>query len=172
MFFNGWLTLLRTVIVGVLAYAALIVFLRLSGKRVLSKWNAFDFVVTIAIGSILATALLSQTTSLAQGLVAFAVLVSLQFIITWASVRSGVVRNWIKARPTLLLDRGNLLTEALKRERVTEGEVRAAVRARGHASLADVDAVILETDGSFSVIGRIGELPPSALQDVDGYPRS
>ncbi len=51
MFFDDWFGIVRILIVGVLAYAALIIFLRVSGKRTLSKWNAFDFVVTIALGS-------------------------------------------------------------------------------------------------------------------------
>ncbi|MEO6887893.1 MAG: DUF421 domain-containing protein, partial [Ktedonobacteraceae bacterium] len=59
MFFTTWATLLRTVVVGVLAYIALVVFVRISGKRTLSKMNAFDLIVTISLGSTLASALLS-----------------------------------------------------------------------------------------------------------------
>ena len=161
--------LLRTLIVGVLAYATLVVLLRATGKRTLSKWNAFDFVVTVALGSILATALLSQSTSWIQGAFAFGLLVALQYLITWLSVRSVTVRSWIKARPTLLLQRGQFISGALLSERVTEGEVRAAVRARGYAALEDVEAVVLETDGGFSVIADRGEHPASALEDVIGY---
>jgi uncharacterized membrane protein YcaP (DUF421 family) len=62
--------------------------LRVSGKRTLSKWNAFDFVVTIALGSILATVLLSKDVRLAEGLTACALLVGLQFLNTWIAVRS------------------------------------------------------------------------------------
>ncbi|HXG82568.1 MAG TPA: hypothetical protein VNI84_00950 [Pyrinomonadaceae bacterium] len=51
MFFDDWFGLVRILIVGVLAYAALIFLLLASGKRTLSKWNAFDFVVTMALGS-------------------------------------------------------------------------------------------------------------------------
>ncbi|WP_231362619.1 hypothetical protein [Thioalkalivibrio sp. ALMg9] len=67
MFFGGWDGLLRTLVVGVLAYVALIVFLRLSGKRTLSKMNAFDLVVTVALGSTLATVLLAKDVALAEG---------------------------------------------------------------------------------------------------------
>lgn len=59
IFFNGWFALVRTAVVGVLAYVALIVFLRLSGKRTLSKMNAFDLIVTVSLGSTLATIALS-----------------------------------------------------------------------------------------------------------------
>ena len=72
MFFHSWFDLLRVAVVGTLAYSALIVWLRISGKRSLSKWNAFDFIVTIALGSTLATAFLSKDVALAEGVFAFA----------------------------------------------------------------------------------------------------
>jgi len=99
MFFNNWADLGRVLIVGVLAYLGLIVLLRLSGKRTLAKMNAFDFVVTVALGSTLATVLLSKDVALAEGLVAFATLVALQFIIAWLSVRSETVSRFVKSEP-------------------------------------------------------------------------
>ena len=92
-FFNSWGSLLRIVIVGVLAYATLVLFLRLSGNRTLSKMNAFDLIVTVALGSTLATVLLSKDVALVDGAVALALLISLQFIITWTSVRFRVSVN-------------------------------------------------------------------------------
>jgi uncharacterized membrane protein YcaP (DUF421 family) len=157
---------IRTLLVGVAAYVALIVALRVSGKRTLTKWNAFDFVVTIALGSVLATTLTSNQVALAQGVTAFVVLIALQFVITWLSVRSRLVRRWTKSRPRLLLRHGRIDERALKDERVTRGEVLAAVRGSGIGDLERVDAVVLETDGSVSVIADTGAA--SALADVDG----
>jgi hypothetical protein len=131
MFFNGWYTLLRTIVVGVLAYAGLMVLLRISGKRTLAKMNAFDLVVTVALGSTLATIALSADVALAQGLLALALLVALQFVITWSSVRWSWVRRTVTGEPSLLLLRGEFLHAALLRSRVTEEEVRAALRSRG-----------------------------------------
>lgn len=169
MIFDGWPALARTLVVGMLAYASIIVLLRVTGKRSLSKWNAFDFVVTVALGSTLATAMLSQTTTWAQAAFAFGLLVVMQYMITWLAVRFRGVRHWIKATPSLLLYQGNFVRDTLRRERVTEGEVRAAVRAHGFAGLEDVQAVILETDGGFSVIAD-KQRGTSALEDVSGYP--
>jgi len=166
MFFNNWIDLLHVVVVGTLVYVALIVSLRITGKRTLSKWNAFDFIVTISLGSILASAFLSKTVALTEGIFAVVVLISLQFLITWLSVRFASVRNLVKAQPTLLLDRGTMLQSALRSQRVTESEVRAAVRSAGIAALEDVDAVVLETDGSFSVIKHSEAVSRSALQDI------
>ena len=96
MFFDGWQPLLRTLVFGALAYVVLITLLRVSGKRTLSKMNAFDFVVTVALGSTLATILLSKDVTLAQGSVALALLIGLQFLVTWSSVRV----RWIRALVT------------------------------------------------------------------------
>ena len=102
MFFSGWESLLRTLIVGMLAYGVLVVFLRLSGNRTLSKLNAFDFVVTVALGSTLATVLLSKDVALADGALAFALLIGLQFVVTWSSVRARWVRQLVTGEPLIL----------------------------------------------------------------------
>lgn len=168
MIFNGWESLLRTLVVGVLAYVTLIVFLRISGKRTLSKMNAFDLIVTVALGSTLATVLLSKDVALAEGALAFALLIGLQFIVTWSSVRSRRVRQWVTGEPLIVLYRGEFLPSALRRARVAEDEVRAAVRSAGLVSLNEAEAVVLETDGSFSVVRRgDGDGRPS-LKGVQG----
>lgn len=157
VFFDSWSDLLRIVVVGTLAYAGLIVMLRVSGKRSLSQLNAFDFVVTVALGSVLATVLLSRDIVLAEGLLAFALLLGLQYVITWSSVRSSTVRRLVKADPTLLVHRGRFLDQAMQATRVTEDEVLSAARKAGIASLQDLGAVVLETDGTLSVLS---EHPP------------
>ncbi|MCK9622662.1 MAG: DUF421 domain-containing protein [Methylobacter sp.] len=151
MFFNDAFSLLRVFIVGTLAYLSLVLLLRVSGKRTLSKMNAFDLVVTVAIGSTLATVLLSKDVALADGVAAFTLLIGLQYVITWLSVRSRRVENLIKAEPSLLYFNGRFL-EAMKSERVTEAEVRAAVRSQGLSEMESVAAVVLETDGSLTVL--------------------
>ena len=167
MFVSDWFTILRTIVVGILAYAALLSFLRVSGKRTLAKMNAFDLVVTVSLGSTLATIMLSRDVALAQGALALGLLVALQFVITWSSVRLGWIRHVITGEPSLLLFRGRYLDDALRRARVSEEEIRAAVRSHGMSAIESVEAVVLETDGSFSVIARGDERQTSALADLD-----
>lgn len=154
MFFNDWTSLLRIVVVGVPAYAALLLLMRIGGKRTLSKFNAFDLVVTVAFGSMLASALLSSDISVSEVVAAFALLVLLQFAITWSAVRWPRIDRLVKAEPQLLYHRGEYLDRALRRERVTRGELLAAVRSQGHAGIEGVSAVVLETDGSISVTAQ------------------
>jgi uncharacterized membrane protein YcaP (DUF421 family) len=166
MFFDSWFGLLRVLTVGIAGYALLVIVLRLSGKRTLSKWNAFDFVVTIALGSTLASILITETVALAEGALAVIVLIGLQYIITASSVRYPWLARLIKSEPTLLLSQGEIIEEDMVKMRVTESEVKAALRSAGIASYADVEAVVLETDGSFSVVPRSHSGNKEALSDV------
>ncbi len=150
--FDGWASPVRVVVLGTIAYAALVILLRMSGKRTLAKMNAFDLVVTVALGSTFATVLLSKDLPLAVGVLAMALLIALQYVVAWSSVRYGIVRRLVRSEPRLLVRRGQMLGEAMISERVTSDEVLAAIRSGGLAGVHQADAVILETDGSFSVI--------------------
>lgn len=166
MFFSDWQTLVGTVVTGLFAYTALVLFLRISGKRTLSKMNAFDFVITVALGSTLASVLVSPDVALAEGVLALAVLIVLQYVVAWSGVRFAWARRTFKSEPALLLRRGEFLGGAMRRERVSRDEVLAAVRSEGIAALGDVHAVVLETDGSFSVIREDGSRGESSLVNV------
>lgn len=158
MFFDSWYDLARILVVGTVAYAGLVFVLRVSGKRTLSKMNAFDLVVTVALGSTLATVLLTRDVALGEGLLAFALLCFLQFIVTFIAVRSARFRALIKAEPALLYHRGSFVESLMRSERITADEIRAAARQKGIADMAQVEAVVLETDGSLSVLsGQVGD---------------
>ena len=95
MFFDSWTGLGRVLLVGTLAYVALVAILRISGKRTLTKLNAFDLVVTVVLGSTLATVLLSKDVALAEGDLAMVLLVFL-FAMNGAAiwVRKKFERRW------------------------------------------------------------------------------
>lgn len=152
MFFDSWSDLLRVLLVGTGAYVALIVLLRASGKRTLTKMNAFDLVVTVALGSVLANILLNRDVALAEGVLGLALLIFLQYLVTWLSVRSPWVRRVVASEPTLLLHEGQFLHAAMRRERVNEEEVRQALRTEGVDEPSGARAVVLESDGTFSVM--------------------
>jgi len=159
MLFQDWTGVLRVLLVGTLAYAALVAGLRVSGKRTLAQLNAFDLVVTVALGSMLATIILSKDVALAEGFAALALLIVLQWIVTASSVRSGRIARLVRSEPTLLLRNGDFCDEAMRRERVTRAELRAVLRQAGIGGPEAARAVILEGDGSFSVTAT--DAPPS-----------
>ncbi len=154
LLFDGWSGPLCILIVGTLAYVGLIVLLRATGKRTLSKMNAFDLIVTVALGSTLATILLDSGVPLVDGLTDLGLLVTLQYMITWGSVRSAVLRGFVKSEPTQLVRDGHCLPEAMRRARVTRDEVDAALRQHGGGDISAVKLIVLETDGSLSVVTK------------------
>jgi uncharacterized membrane protein YcaP (DUF421 family) len=157
MWFDSWTDLVRILVVTPLAYGALVAILRVSGARTLSKLNAFDLVVTVALGSTLATVLLSADVTLSEGVLALVVLVVLQYVVSWSSHRWKRVERVVKSEPVLLY-RSGFLRGPMRRARVTDDEVRQAARASGAPSLDDVAAVVLETDGTLSVLPAVPDL--------------
>ncbi len=152
MLFQGWPGIARTLLVGTLAYVTLVLFLRISGKRTLSKLNAFDLVVTVALGSTLSAILLQESIALAEGATALGLLILLQYLVTFASVRSNSVAKLIRSEPTLLVRSGSFCHDAMMRQRITEDEIMSAVRSNGSQGLDEIEAVVLESDGTLSII--------------------
>ncbi len=166
MWFDNWSDVLRVLVVGPASYLTVVVVLRATGKRTLSKLNAFDLVVTVALGSTLATIFLSKDVSWSEGAAALVVLGLLQLLVAAVSSRVPLVRKVVTATPTLLLHDGQLLDDALRRARITGAEIRQAVRGSGVGDLSVIAAVVLESDGSLSVISSEQAGDRSALADV------
>lgn len=167
MWFDDWGDLGRVVIAGVVAYTALIVVLRTSGKRTLAKLNAFDLVVTVAVGSTLATIFLNASVSIAEGVTALTLLAALQYVAAIIASRLSRGRALLTSKPSLLMAHGRFREDTMRRQRISHADVRQAIRASGQGSLSGVGAVILESDGSLSVITTDNLGDQSAFADVD-----
>lgn len=154
-FFAGWAPLARIVVVGIAMYVTLIFFLRLSGSRTLSSMNVFDFIVTVAIGAVFGRALTAKSVALAEAIVAFGLLVALQYTVTWIQIRWPFFSRVVTNPPSLLYFRGEFIEESMRRQRVTKSEVQTAVRKNQFGSLDEVEAVVLESSGEFSVIRSV-----------------
>lgn len=165
MWFSTWSDLARILLVGAAAYVTLVVILRTSGKRTLAKLNAFDLVVTVALGSTLATIFLDTNVTWAQGAVALTALALLQFLVAALTTRFGG-RAAVTSNPTLLVQHGQILGSALRAQRVTEAEILQAVRSFGVGDIGMIAAAVLETDGTISVVTQQRAGSGSALCDV------
>ena len=169
VFFNGAPGLLRTMVAAIFAYTSMIVVLRVSGKHALSKLHVFDFVVTVALGSTLASILLSDDVALAEGLVATIMLIAMQWIVAKGSMAFEPWRRLVRSQPRILLRHGILDSEALVAERVTQAEVDIAIRMRGFGDRNMIAYVVLESDGSLSVVSHDLVGDGSALQGLPDY---
>lgn len=158
-FFDGWEPVLRVLVVGSLGYLALVVLLRSSGKRTLAQMSAFDFIITVAIGASFGRVLTARTVPLVEAVVAFALLIALQVVVSNLQLRSTWFRSALTGDPTLLYHRGEIQAAALRRVRLTESALHVAARQHGAGSLDEVAAIVLEPTGSLSVIGssRVGD---------------
>lgn len=154
MFFNSWASLGEKALLSVLVYAGLVIIIRLSGKRTLGEMNAFDLIVTIALGSIVGSTILSSSVVLLEGLAALLVLIALQAVVSWASARWSPFRHLVTSRPTLVAYDGAFLRDVMRRARIAEQDVLMALRMEGFQRLDDVLAVVLETQGTLAVIER------------------
>jgi len=173
MFFEGWVPILRVLLIGTLSYIAVVALLRYFGKRALTKMNAFDMVVTVAIGSAFASAVMSKAVTFVDGVVAWVLLLVLQRWFAGLSIRLGWFGRYLKAQPSLIIYRGNILWDNARREQLGQLEILGGLRSQGVAALEDVLAMVLEPDGSFSVVELSAEKEgrlPTALRDVKGVP--
>ncbi|PPG42162.1 DUF421 domain-containing protein [Pseudoclavibacter sp. RFBA6] len=166
MWFDSWYDLARIALVGTASYVTLIVLIRVSGKRTLTQLSAFDLVVTVSLGSVLATVLLTADVSFLEGVVALLLLLLLQVLMAWAVARSRTAQRVITAPPTLLLRDGRVDDEALRRARVSRGDLEQAVRQSGEGDLGQIAAVVLESSGSLSIITK------SKIGDGSSMPKS
>lgn len=146
---------LESVGLGAVVFYVLIVLLtRALGKRATAQMNNFDWVVTVAVGSLAASGILLKEVSIADAALAIIILGALQWLSTWLAAKSEFFAGLLKPRPRMLLHEGSLIQEALKKERVSRSEVFTALRQSGYADPAEANWVILENDGSLTVIPR------------------
>jgi uncharacterized membrane protein YcaP (DUF421 family) len=166
IFFQDWYNVERTITLSIVGYAALFTMLRISGKRTLSKLNVFDFVFVVAVGSVFASMIISKDVTLIEGVAAMATLMLIQLVLAELAARFPKLERIINGEPTLLLSNGKFLPDALKRERVTEEEVRGAIRGEGVTRVEDVDAVTMENDGTLTVAWMSKKPGTSSLVDA------
>lgn len=142
------------------AYLAVLVTVRIVGRRTVTQMSAFDVVITIALGSLLAQTSTSGT-ALVRGLVGIAVLLLLQTLLAWARRRIAWVDRLISFEPRILVRDGEVHGEALvgglTGPQMTESELSAELRGHGIRSLEDVDLAVLEPTGELSVLRRGGD---------------
>jgi uncharacterized membrane protein YcaP (DUF421 family) len=172
LFFDSADNLWRVAISAPLLYISVIAYIRLSGKRSTSQMNNFDWIVTVAIGSLVGSGIILKDVALTEVVLAIGLLLAMQYCVTKAVVHSERVANLVKASPRLLVYEGQLLEKALLDERISEKEVLAAVREQGLQSISDVRAMVLETDASLSILSRNtnNQRRADAYFEVKGWP--
>lgn len=143
---NG-VTLLFTALRVAVVYVGLLLLLRLAGKRTLGQMTPFDLLTLLLLSNAVQNAMTGPDNSLTGGLLAAAILLLLN-----RAVASSPLRQHLEGRPTLLIQNGQILHEALRREGIKLEELEAALREHGVSRTAQVASAVLEIDGTISVV--------------------
>ena len=133
-------------------YVALLLLLRLAGKRALGQSATFDLVVLLLIANAVQNGMVGSDSSVVGGLVSAVSVLAANAIVDRLGIRFPSFRRRLLGTPTLLVQDGHLLEANCRREGVLEEEIMEAVREHGGAHLADVNAAFLELDGTISII--------------------
>lgn len=153
---------------AIISYLTLFLFVRISGKRTLAKMNAFDFVVTVTLGSTLSTMMLAEV-PLAEGAIALLIIIILQYLLAYGAKKSAVLEKVINNKPTLLFYNGIFLEDAMTKEVITEDEIIAEIRKYRLERIDDVRAVVMELNGDITVVKKADVLPgmKTSLDEFD-----
>lgn len=146
-------------------YFGLILFTRLMGLRSFSKLSSHDFAMTVGIGSILASTVLSKSPSLLQGLVAMVMLFLLQAMVSLIRRKVKPLKNLIDNEPVVLMAHGDYYWDNIKQASLSKSDLHQVLRKNGIKSKSEIFAVIMETTGDISVIKQNHTATDRALFD-------
>ena len=136
---------------AILVYLAVLVLLRISGKRQMGQMGATEFVAILLISNAVQNSMNGGDNSLTGGLLLAIVLVGLSALISYLTYRSRFFRTIFEGTPTLLVHKGKVITQHLHRERMSEAELCMLLRKQGQHSFHEIETAILEADGTLSV---------------------
>jgi len=149
---DGWAPVVRILVVTTLGFIWLIALIRGTGQRTLSKMSAFDFVIAVTLGSAFGRVVTASEVGLVEAFVAFATLISLQWLFATWRARSRRFKELVDADPELLYLHGQMIESAMRRHRITRDDLLGAVRQNGKGALEEADAIVFEAGGTFAVL--------------------
>jgi len=153
-------TTLNPAIRTVILYSILLILSRIMGRKMISQMTFFDFVVGITIGSAAANSSLGPySTSLASGITVLIVLTTLVVLIGYVHIKSFRFRKLVDSEPVVIIERGQMVDENLKRERFSITELTSLLRQKNIFNIADVEFGLLEHDGKLSVLPKSNKQP-------------
>ncbi|MBO9540481.1 DUF421 domain-containing protein [bacterium] len=165
--YGGLAPLLRIILVGTLSYLSLLVILHVTGQRSLGRMQTFDVIVAVAMGATFGRLLTAKEVELDEAITAFLLLAALHYSVSRLTYRFPRLAAALTTKP-LLLYREGFIRSAMDRQCITEQELLAAARKSGLKSLRQVEAIVLETDGTLAVIRRAPEYDDSTLRGLEG----
>ena len=165
------LSLLMVLLSGLGIYAALLLFTRLAGLRSFSKMSSFDFAITVAFGSVIASTLLAEDPPLLAGVAGLGVLYLMQYGVSRARRLSPRVERVVDNEPLLVMVGAEVLSQHLDEARMTEDDLRSKLRMAGVTHPDQVLAVVMESTGDVAVLRSGAQVAPWIFQGIRGAER-
>jgi len=146
--------LIEIVLRVLLVYAGLSLLIRLTRKKELGQLAPMDFLTMLIVSETISPALTAGDSSVTAGLVAATALMSLTFLIDWLTFRSESAARLLHGSARMIIDDGEVIKAAQRREKLTVDEITAAVRSEGVEAIAGVKRAFVETNGRITVIPK------------------
>lgn len=154
LLWTGWTPLLQAAVMATVGYLVLVLLLRGTGPRTMSKMTPLDFVIAVTLGSAFGRMITAEKSTVSQLIAVLVLLVALQWALAWLRSHSTGFRRLLDHPPVVLYEDGRMRDRALRRHRLIENDVHEAVRGAGKGSLEEVHTVLLLREGTLGVIGR------------------
>ncbi len=148
----------------VILYFAILISMRIMGKRQLGEMEISEFIVAALIADLAATPLQDIGIPLLNGLVPIIIMFCFEIIIAGLNMRSVKLRKLTYGRPEIIIRNGRIIREAMHKNRFTLDELMQELRAQGLTDTAQVEYAVLETNGQLSIILKSGDQPVTASQ--------
>ena len=142
-----WEFLVRAAVV----YLFLIVLLRISGKRQVGQLAPFDLVLLLVLSNAVQNSMNGGDNSLIGGLISASALIALNLVLGYATYKNKRLEQFVEGKPQIIIHDGHVYRDVMERERLTQHELEAALRAAGCASVTDVHFAVLENNGEISI---------------------
>ncbi|MFC0188043.1 DUF421 domain-containing protein [Fictibacillus aquaticus] len=142
--------LLRTVFI----YFLILVVFRVMGKREMGKLSVIDFVVSIMIAELAVISIEDPKIPMINSLMAILILLAIQLGLALVSLKSRKMRDWVDGKPSLIIDRGKINEQEMKKQRYNFDDLLTQLRENNIRSVAEVEFGVLETSGKLSVIKK------------------
>jgi uncharacterized membrane protein YcaP (DUF421 family) len=152
------LPLAEKILRPVLVYAALVVLLRVFGKRELAQLNPFDLVVLLSLSNTVQNAIIGDDNSISGGLIGAVALLCVNYVVVRFMFKHRRLDQLLEGEPTTLIENGKVCETALARELLTVGELQTVAHRQGFTRLEDIKCCVLEPGGGFYIEGHT---PPS-----------
>ncbi len=173
-FVIDWFLTMESLVGAIFVYVTIIAVFKFSPKRTLSRLTAFDLIIPLTLGPIMAMTILDPDVTYVQGLISFAFLIVLHTIVSRWMYRSEKFLKTVRSEPVLLFHNGEKLKKAMHREIITDDDITEALHVVGLDSLEKVKEIILESDGGISIIRKSsasqGSSDQSSTQTQSGAP--